>query len=102
MNVVRARADLLERSRVESPLLGNAPRNRIEPKRGELHPLDEPSVRPIRAADDTGERGPLLGGKVLPKELVHGGCFDHMVVNTHEDHVIEVHEALPQKLVKKG
>ena len=92
VDVVAARPHLGERRRLDAVLLGRLAGHGVEPDVRELLALVEPDVVAAVGLDDLRRQVLVLGGQVA---VEHVGRLDHVVVDRHQDHVLDLHRETP-------
>jgi hypothetical protein len=92
VHVVTTRAHLLERRRVHRVLLGRPTGHRVEPDVRQFHALERPHVDAGVLAHELRRRVLVLRREV-PLEDV--GRFDDVVVDAHQDQVLDTHGRFP-------
>ncbi len=88
VDVVATGPHVVERLRVHRVLLGRTARDRVEPDVRELGAHELPHVDAALLADELRRDVGVLRGEATFEQV---GRLHHVIVDTHENHVFEVH-----------
>lgn len=88
VDVVHAGAHLGEAGGIAPPFFCGPRHHRVESADSGRFPLVDPLVDALLGNDDLGCLVPVLGRNMAGE---HVGWFDYVVIDTHENHVVELH-----------